>query len=113
MTPIKQIEKGIANYIDNEVMAKFPHGTWQKVAISAAVAIAIRSYVGKLADNKALKDIGIVEGDSADIEAYAKEVKRNMPESGVSINIPMLGEVILTAPDIDSILEYVSAAGRS
>lgn len=113
MIPISTIEEGVANYIDNEVMAKFPHGTWQKVAISSLVGMAVHKYVHILQENRALQTIGIVEGDKADIEAYATQLKKFMPEAGVSIEVPMLGEVILKSNDVDDILMYISKAERS
>lgn len=112
MIPISTIEKGIANYIDTEVMQKFPHGTWQKVTIGALVGIAVHKYAHILKENRALQTIGIVEGDKADIEAYAAHLKKYMPDTGVTIEVPMLGEVILKANDIDDILVYISKAER-
>jgi len=112
MKSIHHIEKGIANYIDNEIMAKFPNGTWQKVAISSIVALAVHKYAKVLADNRALKTMGIVEGDMADIEAYAEQLKRTMPGGGVTIDVPMLGAITLTAPDIDVIVNYINNAER-
>lgn len=112
MIPISTIEKGVANYIDTEVMQKFPNGTWQKVAIGALIGIAVHKYAQILKDNHALQTIGIVEGDKADIEAYAEHIKKNMPDKGVTIEVPMLGEVILKANDIDDILAYISKAER-
>lgn len=112
MKSIHHIEKGIANYIDNEIMAKFPSGTWQKVAISSLVAIAVHKYANVLAENRALQTMGIVEGDMADIEAYAEEIKKTMPGTGVKIDVPMLGEIILTAPDVDVIVNYINQAER-
>lgn len=110
MYSIQAIQKGIAAYIDNEVMGKFPTGTWQKVAISSIVAVAIRKYVGKIADNEFLKSMGLVENGEADIEAYANELKRSMPPQGVTIDVPMLGQIVLTSPDIDHIIEYIKGA---
>lgn len=112
MKSIHHIERGIANYIDDEVMAKFPNGTWQKVAISSLVAIAVHKYAKLLAENRALQTMGIVEGDMADVEAYAEQLKKSMPDAGVSIDVPMLGEVILKAPDVDEILNYIAKAER-
>ena len=112
MKSIYHIEKGIANYIDNEIMAKFPSGTWQKVAIGALVGIAVHKYANVLADNRALKTMGIVEGDMADIESYAEQLKRTMPGGGVTIDVPMLGTITLTAPDIDVIVNYINNAER-
>lgn len=112
MKSIHYIERGIANYIDNEVMAKFPNGTWQKVAISSIVAIAVHKYAKVLAENRALQTMGIVEGDMADVEAYAEQLKKSMPGGGVTIDVPMLGEITLTAPDVDVIVNYINQAER-
>lgn len=112
MTPITYIEKGIANYIDQEVLSKFPSGTWQKVAIGSVVALAIHKYANALTGNKFLRSIELVDDHGADIVAYAEHLKKTMPEAGVTIEIPMLGEVILKASDVDDILGYINKAER-
>ena len=41
MVSIDRVSKGIANYMDTELMAKLPANGWERVVIGAAIGIAL------------------------------------------------------------------------
>ena len=112
MVTMEQIEKGLAAYLDNELMPLLPNSSLEKVLAGTAISLGIRSY-GKIAasykDNKIVQTLGIMDSDGlVDIDVLAEEVKKNIPPEGVVINIPMLGEIKFGKDDVTKLRRYIN-----
>ena len=112
MVAFDHIEKGAASYIDSNIMNQFPENGWKKIVIAAAVGIGIKKYVNILKENETLRTIGLVSEDGAEIDMYAEHLKKEIPNSGMVIDIPLLGELIMHKPDIDEVLNHIHKAER-
>ena len=112
MVAFEHIEKGVANYIDSNIMNQFPEGGWKRIVIAAAVGIGIKKYMGILKDNSTLHTIGLVTPEGAEIEMYAESLKAEIPGSGMVIDIPLLGELVMHPADIDEVLKHIHKAER-
>lgn len=106
------IEKGIASYIDSNIMNQFPETGWKRIAIAAAVGIGIKKYINILKENEMLHTIGLISPDGAEIEMYAEHIKKEIPAAGMVIELPMLGEIIMHESDIDEVLKHIHKAER-
>jgi hypothetical protein len=112
MVEYDHIEKGLANYIDSNIMTQFPENGWKRIVIAAAVGIGIKKYIGVLKDNKMLHTIGLITSEGADIETYAEHLKKEIPSAGMVIELPLLGELIMHESDIDEVLKHIHKAER-
>ena len=107
MVTFDKVEKGVGRFIDEEVMGKLPSSSWQRPVFSAVAIFAIKGYIGKLKDNAFLKGAGIVTEEGVNIEAFAEELKKTMPISGMKVDIPMLGEATFVPSDVDALLRKI------
>lgn len=112
MVAFEHIEKGLANYIDTNIMNQFPENGWKKIVIAAAISIGVKKYVNILKENETLHTIGLISPEGAEIDMYAEHLKKEIPDSGMVIDLPLLGELIMHRTDIDEVLKHIHKAER-
>lgn len=106
MVTIRQMENGIARFLDTELLSKM-QGTWQKVVAGTATGILIKkseNIFNSLSNNEIVKMMGIISEDGMiDIDLLREELKNNVPDSGVQIDLPMVGRVTIKKEDVDKL----------
>ena len=118
MVNFNKVTRGLANYIDREIMPSIPSGTVKKVAIGAYVALVMRNAersIIPLFSSTIASMTGVVEknGD-IDIDTLAEAIKQSMPQEGLPIDINILGlqlgKIAFNKSDIDTITNYIKSA---
>lgn len=111
MVSVDKIEKGIAGYLDAELMPQFKGGSIEKVIAGTTVSLALRktgAMIDSFKDNPAIKALGIMNSDGdVDIDAIAEELKKNIDKNGVKIDVPMLGTMTFHKDDVDKLYKYI------
>lgn len=111
MVPVNKIEQGLASYLDAELMPSLPSSGIQKVLVGTAMSIMIKkssTIVEELKSNSFVKMLGIIDDrGNVDIETLRTELKKNMPEDGVKIEIPVVGVMTFTKDDIDTLYDHI------
>lgn len=114
MVTIDQIENGLTTFLDKNLMPMFDDSGWQKLVIGTGIAMAIRHNrhkVDELRENQYVKMIGIFDEDGmVDLEALKDEVKKRMPDKGINIDIPMVGQITFKKSDIETLCECIEEA---
>lgn len=104
MVTIKDIEKGIAEYMDTAFMPQLKETGLQKVLIGTGASLFIKrlgTIIGELKNNKIIATLGIFDKDgNVDIDTLAEELKKNMPDEGVVVDLGML-KMTLHESDIE------------
>lgn len=112
MVTIKQVEQGLARFLDTELMTKLPDVGWQKVLTGTAAGLIIKrmdNIFDSLKKNELIKAMGIVtDNDMIDIDVLWSEFKSNMPDTGLQVEIPMLGKITLSKADIDKLYALIT-----
>lgn len=112
MVTINKIEKGVAEYLDNELMPKLPSSGIEKVIVGTAMSLGIRKYgaiIEGYKDNKMVQTLGIMNNEGlVDIDILAEEFKKNMPSEGLKVEVPMLGELKFNKEDVDKLYRYIT-----
>lgn len=107
----EQIEKGIAKYLDSELMPQIHVEPWKQLVIGAGASIAVKRIgllLDSLKDNKALSMLGIVDDSGAvDIDILAQEFKNKMPHEGLKVEIPILGTITFHPSDVDTLYSKI------
>lgn len=112
MYTFDEVKNGVVKYLDTEVLPNIPDKAWKRMLLGVGLALIIdrqsdRLYAMK--DNPVVKLTGIFDDDgNVDVDILAKEVKKQMPEAGLAIEIPSLGNLRFTESDIDKLCEYIS-----
>ena len=115
MVNIGQVKRGIANFVDAEILNKIPGGSLKRTLIGAAMGL----YIGNLEKTFAgatksayVTALGVTdESGNIDIDRLAEEIKKNMPPEGVKIDLDVmgfhLGDMTLHASDIEVLRVHV------
>jgi hypothetical protein len=113
MVSIDSIEKGVATYLDTELMNKLPQSGFQRVIAGTAISLAIKksgNIVEGLKDDPFVKMLEIMDADgNVDIETLKDEVKAQFPADGIKADIPMIGVVTFHKADIDKLYNCIVA----
>lgn len=114
MTELATIQKGIAAYLDNELMPNLPANGFEKVLAGTAISLAIRksgAIVEGYKDNKIVKMLGIMdENGNVDVGILAEELKKNIPIDGFKVELPMIGGLTFHKDDVDKLHDYIKNA---
>ena len=118
MVNFSKVTRGIANYIDREIMPSIPSGTFKKVAIGAYISLVMRNAENSilpLLSSAAASMTGVIEknGD-IDIDTLAEAIKQSMPTDGFPLDVNVLGlqlgKITFSRSDIDTIANYIKSA---
>jgi hypothetical protein len=111
MVTVEQIEKGIASYLDTELMPKLSDNTIQKVIAGTAIGLAIRqssTLVKSYQNNEFVKMLGIFDEEgNVDIELVKDELIKNVPTDGFSVEMPVVGKLIFKKEDINRLYKHI------
>lgn len=111
MVAINKIEKGVAAYLDGELMPKLPSSGLERVLTGTALSLAIRrsgTIIAGYKDNKAVQMLGIMDANgNVDVDALAEELKKNIPTEGVKVDVPIIGALTFHKDDVDKLYEYI------
>lgn len=112
MVSIDRIERGIAKYFDVELKEKLPPNGFERVFVGTAISIAIKRsgrIIAEMKDNKAVQMLGIMDDKgNVDIDILRDEVKNQMPESGIKVDLPLIGMMTFKKEDIDILYSYIN-----
>lgn len=119
MVTIDQIEKGLAAYLDKELMPLIPEAGFQRVLIGTGIGLAIRRNRGRideLKSNPVVKMLGIFDetGTKVDLDAIREELSKQIVKEGFKIEVPTIGNLTFHKEDIDKLYNYIvnSSVGR-
>lgn len=95
MVNAMQIKRGLANFVDNEVLNKIPGGTLKKTLIGTFTGMYLNN-INKMFSNVSTSPfvaaLGIIdENGNVDIDTLMEEINKNVPEDGLKIDIDVLG----------------------
>lgn len=111
MVTIGQIEKGVASYLDAELMPNFPNDGIQKVLAGTVIGLAIRksgSIIQSFSDNQYVKMLGIMDDEgNVDLDLLKDEFKKNISENGFVLDIPMFGTMTFHKADVDKLYKHI------
>jgi hypothetical protein len=93
MATIEQIKRGLATFVDKEMLAKMQIGSFQRVMIGTGIGLALSNLDKTLRlDNPVVSMFGIVNEDgTVNVDAVASELKKNIPDEGMRFDIDILG----------------------
>ena len=118
MVNINQIKRGIANFADAEIINKIPCGTLKKTLFGTAVGLYINNLgnvINNVSSNPFIAALGIQDADhNIDIDKLAEELKKNIPDTGLKIDLDFLGfhfgDMTLSKQDIETLRSRIASA---
>ena len=114
MVSVQQVEKGLAAYIDNEMLPNLPRDGIKGFGVGVAATLLIKrggGIIQQLASNKIVQQMGLVAPDgSVDLDAVQEACVVNMPNTGVPVALPFGMTIRIKPADIDKICDYIRRA---
>lgn len=111
MVEISRIEKGVARYLDSELVPKLPGGSWKQFGAGAASALVAKRggrALEKLKGHPAAVAFGLVdEAGCIDVEILREIANEKIPDAGLQIDVPMLGRLTVYQRDIEKLYGYI------
>lgn len=110
LVTMNQVKNGLVKYIDTDVL---PHLTGiKKIGLGVYTALAADNVVGlmeKYKDHPAVSVLNVIDADgNIDIDKLYQSISP-MFDSGErqSINIPLIGELIVDRTDLEKLYRYI------
>ena len=114
MVTVDKIERGIAAYIDAELLPMMGMGTIGRVLAGAAGGILCKrmgSAISAMQGSRGATLLGLVdEQGRVDIDIIRDEIGKQMPESGLPVQLPFIGTITMYRKDINNLYDYITRA---
>lgn len=115
MVNLNQVESGIARYLDSVITPKLPvsgrYDPVKKIAFLTGAMYMVkhsRKAVEDFLNKPFISAMGIMdEAGNIDLDEFAIALKGNIPESGLRVPVPLVGEMVFHRPDVDEIVRYI------
>lgn len=111
MVSIENIERGLAKYIDTQIMPAIKTDGIKGVGIGIAASLLVKrggNVLREYAKNPLLQQLGIVTADGAvDLDALREAALENIPSQGISVDLPLGVTLRMSAADVDSIYNAI------
>lgn len=110
---IDKVQRGVAWYIDNEIITKSDGKTkWIMTGVANLYIAKLPNLIHQIKDKDAVKILQIISEDgSVDIDSIAASIRPAAKKSPMEITLPFGGGTIrFTESDIDMLLDYISHA---
>lgn len=116
MVSIECIERGVAAYVDKELLPKLDTGSAKGFGLGFAASLLIKRGGGVLreyAKLPILQQLGLVSQDGAvDIDELQKTALERMPKGGLPIDLPLGIRIRVTDADLNSLCDYIRQEAR-
>ena len=110
---ISAIKQGLAGFLDGEFIPKYKktHSAAVSYGVAVIAALAIDNLgniMEQLADHPFVSYLGIVDANhDVDIIKLMEFMRKQMPKEGLKIPVPVIGTLIFSKEDIDSLEGYM------
>lgn len=111
MIKYDKVQAGIAKYLDAELITKLDEDSVQKVLVGVAISLYIKKFSNLIAmaqDKPAIKMLDIIDDKgNIDIDTIKKELEKQIPDTGIKVDLPLIGTMTFHKSDIATLYEYI------
>ena len=115
MVSLNQVETGIACYLDNVLAPHLPiagkYDPLKKTAFLTGAMYMVKHSRGAVEEflrKPFVASTGIMDGSgNVDLDGLVEALKANIPESGLRVPVPVIGELVFYKPDVDELARYI------
>lgn len=104
-----QVMRGLAQYVDEEIVSKI--SGWQKWVVGAGLGVALDKGVNifnELKSNQMVKALEVIDkNDMIDVDTLYKSIKKQAHNNPVTFSVPIVGAMTLNESDVDKIYEAI------
>lgn len=111
MVSIECVERGLARYIDTNILQNLQRDGIKGVGIGIAASLLVKrggNILREYAQNPLLQQLGLVTTDGAvDLDALREAALENVPAQGVSVELPLGITLRMDANDVESLYNAI------
>lgn len=118
MVNTNQIKRGLANFVDAEIVSKIPGGTLKRTLLGTAMGLYIGN-IDKILSNgmksPLISALGVIDdAGNVDIDTLTDALKKNISDVGIHFDLDImglhLGDMTLHRQDIDVLRTHILSA---
>lgn len=114
MVKIESVKRGMTAYLDADLMPQIPNtDPLKKFGAGVVIALAISgmdNVIKNLAQNRLVSLAGLSDGETVDLDAIKKAIAANMPEGGLKMSLPLIGNLTLNEADVEKLEKMIMQA---
>lgn len=109
MVALQQAIEGVKGYMQSNIIPHLPMDRQFVAGVALGVAAnKADKMVQQLKENQLVKLLGVIDGDMLDDDALFMAMREQMQKQGsLMFDIPWVGKLTFSAPDIDALQRYV------
>lgn len=111
MVSIECLERGLARYIDEEILPNFPKDGVKGFGLGIAASLLVKrggNLIREYASNEFVRQLGLVTPDGAvDIDAIRDAAVGNIPAQGLAVDLPLGISMRVIASDVNKLYETI------
>lgn len=110
MTSIDKVQRGIARYLDTELVPKMQgKDKWLITGAATLYLARLPEILNTLNTKPAFKILGLISDDgNIDLDAVVNSVRPAARQTPIVFNIPFGGALTFTENDLDIIVRYIN-----
>ena len=113
MATVKQVQSGVARFVDDYVAGAF--NGWQKAVVVGGATLltaSIPNLINMYASNPMVAALGVYNPDSGfiDVDKLYNAFVPNLGGDKIPVTIPKIGTIKLGKEEIDIIVRYIKEA---
>lgn len=113
MVSIEKVQRGIAAYMEQEIIARLPEGSLGKAAAKGAKFVFLarsKQALDTLAQNPVAKVFGLADTGELDVDMACDAAKEAIGDSGLTVTLPVLGSLTFYPADVDTLKRMIVSA---
>ena len=111
MVSVSRVEKGIATYLDREMMSKIDADGLQGFGTGIMISLMVKragSIISGYKDNNIAQALGIFDKNgNIDVDVLREVLKENISENGRKMTFPIVGSFTFYKGDVDMLYSCI------
>lgn len=111
MYSYERVLNGLVKYIDDEIVNKLPG--WKKWVVGSGLGMMLSNsdeIFRQIKDNEFVKMLNLVDEQGLiNVNEIYKELKKQAQKSNASIELPMVGSLVLNDQDVDKLYYLITS----
>lgn len=111
MVSIESVERGMARYIDSEIIPAIKTDGIKGFAVGTVASLLVKrggNLLRAYAKSPVLQQMGLVTPDGAvDLDALREAARENIPTGGLQVDLPLGISMRITTADVDLLYEAI------
>lgn len=109
MIHYSRVMRGIANYVDNELVASLA-GSWKAWLLGGMAGIAMNraeQMFVQIKDNEIIKALGLIDGEMINVDQLHAEMRKQAQHGTATLVLPVIGPVTFGPADVEALFHHI------